>query len=90
MMAHVPFWWEDFSSVVGKVQWVLLPYSVAKELLGLRLTPPGVKEERDRQPWWIGDFSFGNLNSETLPIAALYAMKYGWALYRLVGEVIIA
>ena len=52
-MAHVPFLWEDFSSMVGKGQWVVFPYSVAKELQGLRLSPLRVKEEIYWQPRWI-------------------------------------
>ena len=34
-------------------RWVVLPYSVAKEIPGLRLIPPGVNEDRDRRPWWL-------------------------------------
>ena len=62
-MAHVPFLWEDFASMVGKVQWVVFPYSVAKEIQGLRLSPLGVKDDRDRQLWWLGDYRCSNLNS---------------------------
>ena len=69
---------------------MVLPYLVDKEILGMRLIPPRVKEERDRRPRWIGDYSFSNLGYETLPIAAISAMKYGWALDRLSREVVIA
>ena len=50
MMAYVLFIWEQFALVVGKAQWVVLTYSVAKELPGLGISPTGVKEERDRRP----------------------------------------
>ena len=33
--------------MVRKGQWVALPYLVAKKLPGLRLSPLGVKEERE-------------------------------------------
>ena len=39
--------------MVGKGQWVVLPYLVDKDLHGLRLIPPGVKEERYWRPRWI-------------------------------------
>ena len=40
---HTLFLREEFSSMIEKGQWVVLPYSVAKGLPGLRLSPPGVK-----------------------------------------------
>ena len=89
-MVHVPFLWVDFASMVGKGQWVVLPYSVAKEIQGLRLIPPGVKEERDWRPRRLLDYSYIKLNSKTLPIAALSAMQYIWDLDRPIREIVIA
>ena len=57
--------------MVEKGQWVVLPYLVAKRLLGLRLIPPGVKVERDRRPWWLGGYTYFKTNAETLPVACL-------------------
>ena len=68
----------------------MLPCLVARELPGLRLRSHGVKEERDRRPRWLGDYSYSNLNIKDFPIDALSAMKYGWALDRLIKEVVIA
>ena len=76
--------------MVAKGQWVVLPYSVAKRLPGLRLSPPGVKIERDRRPRWIGDYSFNTINAETLPICDLSAMQYGRCLDRLLREIVYA
>ena len=45
-------------ALIEKGQWVILPYSVAKGLPGLRLSPLGVKVERDWRPRWLGDHSF--------------------------------
>ena len=44
---HTLFLREEFASMVEKGQWVVLPYFVAKGMPGLRLSPPGVKVERD-------------------------------------------
>ena len=55
---HNLFLCNEFSSMIEKGQWVVLPYSVAKGLPGLRLIPPGVKVERNRRPRWLGDYSF--------------------------------
>ena len=55
---NTPFLREEFASMVENRQWVVLPYSVAKGLPGLRLSPPGVKVERDQIPCWLGDYSY--------------------------------
>ena len=46
MMTHVPFLREEFALKFGKGRWVVLPLSVAKDLPGLKLSPPVVKEAR--------------------------------------------
>ena len=79
-MAHVPFLSEEFASMAEKGQCVVLPHLTDKELLELRLIPPGVKEDMDRRSRWLGDYSVSNLNAETLSIAAMSAIKYGRAL----------
>ena len=66
--------------MIEKRQWVVLPYSVAKGLSGLRLSPLGVKVEQDWRPRWLGDYSYFKTNAENLPIACLSAMQYVWAL----------
>ena len=52
---HTLFLRKEFSSMIEKGQWVVLPYSVAKGLPGLWLSPPGVKVDPDRRPRWLGD-----------------------------------
>ena len=58
----------------------MLPYFEANDLTGLPLIPPGMKDEWDNLPQWIGDYSYSNINSETLSVSNLSAMKYGQAL----------
>ena len=48
-MVHIPFYREDFTLIVEKGKWFVLSYLVAKELPGMRISPPGVKEDRDRR-----------------------------------------
>ena len=60
-----------------------------RELPRLRLSLQGLKEEIYQWPRWLGDNSYSNLNSETLSIAAVFSMKYGQALGRLIREVVI-
>ena len=63
--------------MLGKGQWVVLPYLVDKELPGLSFIPTEVKGEGDRQPRRLGNYSYYNINVNYLPIDALPAMKYG-------------
>ena len=87
---HAPFLREEFASMVEKGKWVVLPYSVAKRLPGLRLSPPGMKVERDRRTRWLGNYSYFKTNAETLPVACLSSMQYGRALDRLLREIVFA
>ena len=87
-LEQTPFLCQDFASMVAKGQWVVLPYSVAKRLPGLRLRPPGVKIERDHRPRWLGDYSFNPINAKTLSICYLSAMKYGQCSDRLLRKIV--
>ena len=69
---------------------MVLPYSVAKWLLGISLSPPGVKVEWDQRPRWLGNYSYFKTNAETLPVDCLSAMQYGRALDRLIHEIVYA
>ena len=68
----------------------MLPCLVDKELPGISIIPPGVKKERDWRPRWLDDYSYSNLNSETLYIDVLSNVQYGRVLDRIIGEVVIA
>ena len=54
------------------------------------MSPPGVKVEQDWRHRWLVDYSYFKTNAETLPVACLSAMKYGWALDRLIREIVYA
>ena len=88
--AHVDFLQEEFIDMIKKGQWVVLPFSVAKTLPGLRLSPAGVVEQRDRRPRWIGDYSFYGVNDESQPFAAVESMQFGHALERFLRELLLA
>mmetsp|Transcript_21332 Transcript_21332/g.32959 ORF Transcript_21332/g.32959 Transcript_21332/m.32959 type:complete len:780 (+) Transcript_21332:5035-7374(+) len=87
---YMDFLREEFWDMRSKSQWVVLPYSVVKDLPGLRISPPGVVPQRDRRPRWIVDYSFSDVNAETLPLAAVESMQFGHALDRILREVLLA
>ena len=63
-------------------------YLVTKELPGLRLSPLGLKEERERSPRWLGNYSYININCKTLPIAVLSNIQYSRSPERLIRELV--
>ena len=81
---------EEFADMVSKGQWVVLPASAVKHLPGLRVSPMGMKEERDRRDRVIIDYSFSNVNQETLPLVATEAMQFGHALDRILRQILLA
>jgi len=87
---HIDFLEEEFVDMVRKGQWIVLPARVAMTLPGFRASPPGVVPQRGRRPRWIGDYTWSNVNQETIPLFAPEAMQFGHALERLLREVLLA
>ena len=87
---HLEFLEDEFIDMINKQQWVILPYTVAKQLKNLRLSPPGVVPQRGRRPRWIVDYTWSNVNDETLPLAPSEAMQFGHALDRILREILLA
>ena len=65
-LEHIDFLNEEFVDMVQKGQWVILPASMALKLENLRLSPPGVVEQRDRRPRWICDYTWSEVNEDTI------------------------
>jgi len=87
---HITFLHEEFINMINKQQWIVLPYSVAKTLPGLYLSPPGVVPQRGRRPQWIVDYSWYDVNVDTLPRAPSEAVQFGHALDRILREILLA
>ena len=89
-MDHLDFLQEEFVSMISKDQWVVLPFELVENLPGLRLSPPGVVPQRDRRPRWICDYSYSDVNEETIKLYADEAMQFGHALDRLLRQILLA
>ena len=87
---HIDFLQEEFTDMINKSQWVVLPYSQVKNFPNLRLSPPGVIPQRGRRPRWIVDYSWYDVNKDTLPIYPSNAMQFGHTLDRLLREILLA
>lgn len=70
--------------------WVVLPYSAVADWLHLRISPLGVVPQRDQRPRLIVDYSFSDLNTETIQLAPPEAMQFGRALQRVLTTIVHA
>ena len=49
--------------------WRVVPYHEVRELPSLRISPLGVVPQRDRRPRLIVDYTFSDVNADTVPLA---------------------
>ena len=87
---YIPLLRQQFDFMARKVQWLVIPYMVAKYLTWIKISPSGFKQERYRQPWWLRDYMHYTINSQNLPIPALSAMQYVQVLDMLLQQIVLA
>ena len=73
---------DEMADMVRAGHWLVLPASEVLHLPRLRLSPIGVVPQRDRRPRTIIDYSFYNINQDTVPLAPP-AMQFGRAFQRI-------
>ena len=49
-----------------------------------------MKEERDWRPRWIDEYSYSNVNNDSLPIVLLSPIQHNWDLDRITRQAVIA
>jgi hypothetical protein len=86
---YIDYLHEEFVDMINKGQWLVLPYSAVRHLPGLCISPPGVVPQQERRPHWIVDYSWWNVNQETLPLAAIKAVQFGHALDCILREILL-
>lgn len=84
---HSEFLYGEMADMCDKGQWMVLPYSQVKNVPGLRISPIGVVPQHERRPRTIVDYSFYDVNAETVPLAPAESMQFGKALDRLLWEI---
>jgi hypothetical protein len=71
--------------------WAVLPYcSAVRHWRNLRGSQLGAVPQRDRRPRLIVDYSFSEVNAETVPLAPPEAMQFGRTLQRVLTRVVHA
>ena len=89
-MEHLKFLHEEFVNMIAKSQWLVLPAEAMADLPGLRVSPPGVVVQSDRRPRWICNYTWSQVNQETLPLALFESMQFGHALDGILRELLLA
>ena len=73
--------------MIEKQQWIVLPADLVIKQFGLRLSPLGLVPQRGRRDRMISDYSFFDVNQETLKLAPDEAMQFGRTLWRLLYRI---
>jgi hypothetical protein len=80
----------EMADMMKRAFWTVLPYSRVKHLKQLRVAPIGVVPQFDRRPRTIVDYSFSELNKDTLKLSPQEAMQFGRVLERIMTQVVHA
>ena len=80
----------EMADMVEKGQWMVLPFHEVQHLPNLRISPIGVVPQRDRRPRTIVDYTFSNVNQDTVPLAPAESMQFGHALDRVLQHIVHA
>ncbi len=78
---------EEMAEFMECGHWTALPCSIAGLILGLRMSPLGVKEERARKARLICDHSFFGINQGTVLRTPSEAMQFGGTLNRILRAI---
>ena len=80
----------EMTDMRKKGMFIVLPYSLVKDLPALRLSPLGCVPQRDRRPRIINDYTFSGVNPSSLKLAPQEAMQWGRTLNRVMWYVLNA
>ena len=84
---HIEFLRQEYTSMIKKGHWVLLPADLVRANRNLRLSPLGVVPQRERRPRTISDYSYFGVNDDTVPLAHQSAMQFGRTLPRILQRI---
>jgi hypothetical protein len=79
--AYTAFLRGEFSVMIRKKQWILLPAALVMTEEELRLSPLRVLPQQDRRPRSIINYTFYLINEDTVVMAPPEAMQFGKELW---------
>jgi hypothetical protein len=77
---HLKFIHQELLEFAQKGFWVVLPYKLMKDFKKLHLSPLGVVLQQNRRPCLIVDYTYYDINQETVILSPKEAMQFGRAL----------
>jgi hypothetical protein len=80
----------EFTDMVHKGYWTVLPASVISHHQDLRLSPLGVVPQHDRRPRIICDYTYSGVNDATQHTGPQEAMRFGQTLRRIIAQIVRA
>ena len=60
-----------------KGMFIILPYSLLRDMPQLRISPLGCVPQRERRPRMINDYTYSEVNPDTVRLAPQQAMQWG-------------
>jgi len=88
--AFTEFLRDEMGEMREKGMFIVLPYSLLRDLPQLRISPLGCVPQRERRPRMINDYTFSGVNPQTVKRAPPESMQWGKALHRLLWYVFMA
>jgi hypothetical protein len=86
-MEHTQFLHQEFTDMIKKGHWTVLPVSRVLHLQNLRLSPLGVVSQRESRPRTISNDSYFSVNDDTCPLAPLDSTQFGRAFHRILQRI---
>ena len=80
---RINFLRKEYSDMIKKQQWIILPEKMIQDMFGLQLSPLGLVPQQDRWDWMISDYSYFDVNQQTLNITPKEAIQFGRTLWQL-------
>ena len=66
--------WIEFTDMMEKQQWIVLPATMIMKMFGLQRSPIGLVPQKNCQDRMISDYSYINVNDDTFNILLPKAM----------------
>ena len=68
-LEYIEFLRSEFTNMIKRKQWVLLPADLVMDQPNLQLSPLGVVPQRDQRPRTISDYTYYRVNANTSKLA---------------------
>ena len=84
---RIEFLRNEFSDMINKQQWIILPADMIKRMFGLQLSLIGLVPQTNCCNRMISDYSYFYVNANRLNIAPSEVMQFGHTLWRLLYRI---